>query len=396
MLNLPDKESSLLKPEGFLPSYPTVKDDIQVDTAIVGGGIAGLSAAYLLTKSGQKVAVLDKASIGHGTTGHNTGKVTSQHNIVYDDMVKRHGEHVARLYGHANNRAIDEIEKIIKKEEIDCGWQRAGNYVYTADKNRLSKFKSEAEVAKKLGLPASFETKTDLPFKIIGAVKFSNQAHFNAQKYVEGLASAISRGGSHVFEQSRVTTFSDGSIAYVESNGYKVWANNIIVATNVPALPLLARTSYCLLEYPHTSYLIAGKNKVKLSGMYISPDKDHYSLLPVGQGKDQILLVGGENHIPGFGRARPRQNKLADYGERHFGLTEVNYRWHARDYMAYDGLPLVGGLYPWSKRMYVVTAFKKWGLSQSYVTASLLRDLILDEPNALADFYSPHRFSLKH
>lgn len=393
MVKLPVKEASILKPEGFKPFYPKLESDINVNTVIVGGGICGLSLAYLLKQAGQTVAVIEKNAIGSGTTGHTTGKVTSQHNLVYADLQKRFGTKAARQYGEANEDAIAQIEKIIKAEKIDCGWERADNYVYTADAERLAEFKQEAKVAAGLGLPASLVKDSPLPFKIQAAVRFTYQAHFSAQKYIEGLAKKINKNGSYVFERTRGIWFTDGVPCQVDTPQGRLIANDIVIATNVPTLPLMARWSYCVLEYPHNSYLVAGRPKIKLEGMYISPDKDHYSLLPIGKGKDQTLLVGGNNNIPGLARIRSKQQQLADYAKQHFGVEKIRYRWHARDYLAYDGLPLIGKLYPWSRHIYTATGFKKWGLSQTTVAALILSDLITGRPNPWAELYTPHRIS---
>jgi glycine/D-amino acid oxidase-like deaminating enzyme len=392
VIKLPDKEESPLRLGKTKPTYPKLKKNIEVDTVVVGGGIAGISTAYLLKRAGQKVAVLEKDTIGYGTTGHTTGKVTSHHNLMYADMSHRLGESKTRIYGQANETAVNEIEKIIKKENIDCGWERADNYVYTTDRERLAEFKKEAKVAANLGLPASFENKTPLPFKVTAAVRFANQAHFSAQKYIDGLAKAINGGGSYIFEKTRATRFRDGRPAMVSSADGKVTAGSIVIATNVPTFPLLARFSYCFMEYPTTSYLVALRTKTKINGgMYISPDSDNFSLLPIGKGSGQLLLVGGLNHIPGTGRAKPRHQRLAEYADGHFGVTKVEYRWGARDYLAYDSIPLIGRLYPWSKHIYVATAFKKWGLSHSYVAAAILRDTILGQPNSWASTYDSLR-----
>lgn len=389
MLKLPDKEVSILKPQGFKPKYPRLTEDIEVDTVIVGGGIAGISTAYMLKQAGQKVAVLEKDSIGSGTTGHTTGKVTSQHGLTYADLANRLGKETARLYGQANQTAVEEIRQLIEKEKIDCGWQPADNYVYTADKTQLKKFKEEAKVAARLGLPASFETSSSLPFKIAAAVRFADQGHFSGQKYIESLAKKVNGGGSYIFEQTKADGFHDGKPCRVSAGDYEVIAQNIVVATNVPTLPLAARGAYCVLEYPQNSYLVAGKTKVKLDGMYISPDDDHYSILPLGD----TILIGGGNHIPGTKRAKPRQQELADYANHYFGVEKIDFRWHARDYIAYDCLPLVGRMYPWSKHMYVITAFRKWGLSNSAASAMILRDTILGQPNPWAKIYDPVRSS---
>src|SRR5437868_7122911 len=127
--------------------------------------------------------------------------------------------------------------------------------------------------------------------------------------------------------------------------------------------------------------------------MYISPDGGYYSLLPVGKGRDQILLVGGENHIPGLGHSAARQQKLADFAGRHFGVKKIEFRWHARDYLAYDNVPLIGKLYPWSKNIYVATAFKKWGLAHSMVAGTILRDYITGQKNPWSVIYRPSRAS---
>jgi glycine/D-amino acid oxidase-like deaminating enzyme len=382
MIDLPDEETSSLAK----PTYPELTEDTETDVAVVGGGITGLTTAYLLKKSGLKVVVLEKHNLASGTTGGTTGKVTSQHGLKYADLAKRFGEDAARVYGQTNQAALDDIEQIIQKEKISCDWSRADNYVYTTKPEKLSEFKAEAEMAAKLGLPASFETKLDLPFEVAGAVKFANQAKFQAKDFVAGLAKAVNGQGSQVYENSEVIGFSEDP-AWVETKRAKVAARHIVVATKVPAAPLVARLSYCFSEFPTTSYIVATKTKSSLKGMYISPDKDNYSILPLSG----FLLIGGENHLPIFIDHKAHYQKLADYGARHFGLQKIDYMWRALDYLAYDGIPLIGKVYPWSRRMYTATAFQKWGLTTSMVAARILHDLILDKPNPWAHTFRTNR-----
>jgi glycine/D-amino acid oxidase-like deaminating enzyme len=389
MVHLPNQEKSYWKESVSKSAYRPLQKNITVDVIVVGGGITGLTCAYLLKQSGLKVAVLEKNLIGSGTTGGTTGKVTSQHGLIYADLQKRLGKKVAKTYAEANQSALKKIELIIKKEKIVCDWQRQDNYVYTTDPTKISKFKTEARIAKSLGLPASFETKLALPFPVKGAVKFANQAQFNSQKYVSGLAQAVHGQGSFVFENSNVIRIRDGAPAMVKTKKATVTAENIIVASKVPAFPLIARFSYAALEYPHTSYIVAGRSTTSLKGMYISPDKGQYSILPI---KNKLLLVGGENHIPGLGWPRKRHQKLANYAQEHFGVSSVQYRWKAMDYITYDKLPLVGKVYPWSKHLYTATGFKKWGLSTSMVSAMILHDTILGKPNVWAEVFTSTRF----
>jgi glycine/D-amino acid oxidase-like deaminating enzyme len=164
MLLLPHKELSYWKASAADSTiYPKLNQRLEVDVVIVGGGICGLTCAYLLKQSGKSVAVLEKNTIGSGTTGNTTGKVTSQHNLFYRDIASQLGEAVAQNYGQANQAALGKIQKIIENENINCGWQRQDHYIYTTHKDQAEKFKQEAKIAAGIGLPASFEKETPLP-----------------------------------------------------------------------------------------------------------------------------------------------------------------------------------------------------------------------------------------
>jgi glycine/D-amino acid oxidase-like deaminating enzyme len=372
-------------------SFPILEHDMQVDVVIVGGGITGLTAAYLLKKSGKRVAVLEKNTIASGTTSGTTGKVTAQHGLIYSQLVQKKGEKAAALYGAANQAALEKIASVIKTEKIVCSWHRADNYVFTTNPKEAIKYENEAKTAAKLGLPASYETRLGLPFKVVAAVKFADQAYFHAPNYALGLAAAITGNGSYVFEHTNVVHFNDGEPAKVRTHTASVTAKDVIVATKVPAAPLLARFSYAALEYPHTSYIVAGPLKQNVEGMYISKDNNHYSILPLELANEKLLLIGGRKHIPGLGNSRKRHQQLADYAEKHFGLQSITHRWKAMDYLAYDNVPLIGKLYPWSKHMYVATGFQKWGLTTSMVAAEILRDAILGQKNQWADVFKTTR-----
>jgi glycine/D-amino acid oxidase-like deaminating enzyme len=392
MLRLPKSQASYWRQTYSKESYPDLRDDMEVDVVIVGGGITGLTAAYLLKQAGKRVAVLEKRTVGAGTTGRTTGKVTSQHNLIYTELARKHGEKAAKIYGEANQAAVEEIARLIEREAIDCDFSRQDSFVYTADARQIAELKQEAELAARLGLPASFVTDTSLPFRIKGAVRFANQGKFHAQKYVFGLARAVDGDGSHVFENSRVIDIHDGEPAWVRTSEGKVIAKQVVVATSVPTLPLMARGSYCFWEYPTESYIVAGRLQKSFDGMYISPDEQHYSILPVDADGGKLLLIGGESNLPGFaGSKDKRYQKLADYAERYFGVEEIIYKWCDRDYLSYDKIPLIGKAYPWSDHLYVATAFMKWGLSSSMVAGTILRDIILGQPNPWASVFDSTR-----
>ena len=111
--------------------YPALEEDIKVDVAIVGGGLVGVTAAYLLKQENISVAIIEADRIGQGTTGHTTAKITSQHSLIYDKLIKHLGREKSRQYAEANEYAITFIEKLVKKNKIDCDFSRQAAYVYT-------------------------------------------------------------------------------------------------------------------------------------------------------------------------------------------------------------------------------------------------------------------------
>lgn len=374
--------------------YAPLKRHIKTDVVVIGGGIAGLTAAYLLKKSGLSVAVLEKNTVGSGTSGGTTGKVTTQHGIIYAELIKRWGIKNARAYAQASQAAFNKMQRIIARERIKCDWQKRDNYVYTAQADNIAKFKQEVRAAAKLGLPASYEKHLPLPFDTSGAVKFSDQATFHIGKYIQSLAKLVHGNNSYVFEQSQATKIKDDVPCTVDTDEGSVTASSIVVATKIPTGPLAGRITYGALEHPETSYIVAGKYTGKLQGMYISPDKNHYSLLPIKSAQGPLLLIGGQNHTPGLRIPSHRYRKLSEYGRQWFGMSDISYRWKAMDYIAYDNIPIAGLLYPWSKNIYVISGLKKWGLNLSMVGAMVVHAQILgQEPTAIGRFLRPSRLS---
>ena len=392
MIEIPETRTSYWVDSFQTPDYPQLNGELTVDVVIVGAGIVGLTSAYLLKQAGLTVAVIEKNYIGSGVTGYTTGKISSQHNLIYAKLAREHGLETAKVYGQANQAALNQITTIVTAEQIDCNWRREDSYVYTTQTSQLQKFHEEVDAARACGLPVSFETETDLPFTIAGAVKFEHQASFHSRKYLAGLAKRIHGDGSYVFESSKVISINSGHPPHVSTLEGKVFARDVIVATNIPTHPLAARATYAASVYPQQSYIVAGRMPTDLHGMYISPDSGQYSILPVYGDDGAWLFIGGEGHIPGTRwNAETRYKRLADYARKHFGVEDIEYTWSHRDYLGYDDMPLIGRLYPWSKHMWTATGFMKWGLTNGTVAGMILSDLVQGRANPWATTFSTLR-----
>nr|WP_319422235.1 FAD-binding oxidoreductase [Pleurocapsa sp. FMAR1] len=148
-------------------SFPKI-ENVTVDVAIIGAGITGITAAYLLKKAGKTVALIEAEHIAASASGHTTAKVTSLHQLIYADLIDKIGEDKARLYGESNQAGVEFVASTLQEEGIDCDFQRNDTYSFAEKKDNLDKVQKEYDAAVKLGLPAHFVSDTTLPFEIAG------------------------------------------------------------------------------------------------------------------------------------------------------------------------------------------------------------------------------------
>jgi len=372
--------------------FPELHGTVEVDVAIIGGGVAGLTAALALKRSGRSVAVLEAGRIGTGVTGHTTGKVTSLHRLAYTELQRNHGASAARTYGLANQAALEYIGGVVAAEGISCGFRRVANYTFTAGPDMLPQVRAEAALAAGLGLPSTFTADVPLPFPVAGAVRFDGQAQIHAVQYLQGVSAKVDGGGSFVFERTRALELSEGTpVTVVAANG-TVLAGDAIVATNIPFGDHGRFQALCL---PHRSYIVAAPvDTPPLDATFISADEPMHSLLTVRLNGVTFLLVGGQGH-PAAEQVDPalRYAGLARYARGQFRAGSVAYRWSTQDGLPRDGLPYAGPLNPDSRHAFVITGLRKWGLTNGTAAALMLVDLLNGTPNEWAALFDSNRAS---
>ena len=385
---VPRPRSVWLDPDAE-PTSPRLEHDLQVDVAVVGGGIVGVTAALRLAEAGVRVALIEADRVGHGVSGHTTAKLSSLHGLTYARLRRQHGDETARAYGALNEAGIESVRQLVAEHAIDCDLSRKANYTYAEDSELAGKIKAEAEAARAAGLPASETTETDLPFTVAAAVRFSEQADFHPYRYVSALARAAEAAGAQVFERTRVAGLEGGSPRLAA--GPVVRAERTILATHIPFADRSLMFARC---HPERSYAIALRVRDQLpEGMYLSADQPTRSIRSHPFGDGERLIVAGESHRTGAGGEPERYRALEEWARERWDVEAVEHHWSAQDNMPVDGLPFIGRLVPFSDRVLFATGFRKWGLAMGTSAAGALAKLATGEAADEAEPFAPERFN---
>jgi glycine/D-amino acid oxidase-like deaminating enzyme/nitrite reductase/ring-hydroxylating ferredoxin subunit len=373
--------------------YPVLPCSMSFDVAVVGGGIAGLTAAVLLKHSGARVAVLEARRIGRGVTGHSTAKVTSGHDVIYQDLIRRFSAEKARQYADANQGAIEFIAAFADERGASCDLRRTFACTYTCEDQNLEKIQREVEVAADLGLPVTYTESLDLPFPVKGAICYENQACFHPLKYLSSMAEIIPGRGSHIFENTTVKDVEEGRPCRVVTERGVVRADQVIVATH---FPILNRGLFFAKMTPIRSYLTALRlEQDPPEGMYISLDSPHHTMRRHQTDTGETyLLIGGEDHEVGHGGdTAERYRRIERFARSHFRVQETLYRWSTQDNSPADQVPFIGRHSLLSRRVYVATGFQGWGMTNGTVAGVLLSDMVSGTKNPWSPVFDPNRFT---
>lgn len=372
-----DMLNSLWANDSKLPAFSKLNQDVKTDVLIVGGGLAGILCAHMLAREGVDYMLIESDRICHGVTRNTTAKITSQHGLIYEKLIREFGPETARLYWEANDRALQEYRSLAGT--VDCDFETKDNYIYASDPATAKKLEKELAVLKQLQIPADFVESLPLPFRVTGAIRFQDQAQFNPLKFVSEIAK-----GLNIHEHTKAREFQGNTVI---TDGGKITASKIIVATHFPLLN--KHGGYFLKMHQHRSYVLALENARNIDGMYLDAAKNGLSFRNYGN----ALLIGGGGHRTG--KQGSGWAGLEAFAQRNYPDARQICRWATQDCMTLDGIPYIGQYSKGTPGMYVATGFNKWGMTSSMVSAMILSDLVQGRENPYTAVFSPSRTVLR-
>ena len=357
------------------PEFPRLEGDVDTHVLVVGGGMAGVLCAYFLHRAGVPYVLAEADTIGSGITKNTTAKITSQHGLIYHQLVRRWGVERARQYLAAQEEALERYRTLCR--DIDCGFEEKDAYVYALDSRE--KIDRELSALERLGAPKEFAGALPLPFPVAGAVRFPRQAQFHPLRFLAAISN-----GLHVYERTPVRQLA-GTTAVTDRG--RITARKIIVATHFPFLN--KHGGYFLKLYQHRSYVIALENAPDLGGMYLDQAQGGMSF----RNYQGLLLVGGGSHRTGKQGGNWREPR--EFAASRWPQAVERYHWAAQDCMSLDGAPYIGPYSKSTQGLYVASGFNKWGMTSSMVAAMVLSDLVQGRENPFAQTFSPSRSMLR-
>lgn len=375
--------------------------DTEAETIIVGAGFTGLSAAYRLTASGRSCVVLEAEEVGWGASGRNGGMVVPRYKHTFPTLAARYGTATALGMHKAAHRAVDLIDRIVRDEQIDCGFSRCGHITPVVHSHDAARFEADARWLEREA--------SDTAPKMLGrgdterriGTRFYTDGYFEPRgggihplRFCQGLAAAVLRRGGRIFTRTAVRSWRrDGDGIVVNAAGARVRGQRLLLATNgytdmseagdrlkrslVPVVSSLIATAPLEDTVRHQ---ILPLNNVVTDAKRLT---NYFRLSPEGR-----LLFGGR------GGALNRESgvayrRLAREAEQIFPQlrgVSVDHQWSGRVAVTLDGLPRLGRL---EQNVLYAMGYNGRGVALSVLLGQMLADEAEAEIDALGPLAGP-------
>lgn len=381
--------------------FPQLTSSKETDVVIVGGGLAGLTTAYCLIQTGKKVIVIEDGFIGSGETGRTTAQIVTALDDRYFKMEKILGPDNAAIIAGSHKTAIDFIESIVQKENIDCDFKRINGYLFLHESDEKENLEKEYDALLRCGLEATLLNETPGITSEGKCILYPEQAQFHPLKYILGLCKAIEKKGGEIFINTHATEIDATGV--VTENGFSIKAAHIVVATNAPVNDKYAMM---LKQWAYRSYVIGSlikKNTLPNALWWDTGDHTktgsipyHYVRVHSYNNEYDLLISGGEDHITAEKSEHKEEDRYAlleKWTKDRFPIEQVIYSWSGEILVPIDSIAFIGRNRFDKDNVYIITGDSGIGMTYCTIGGILITDLINGVKNKWEDIYKPSRFT---
>jgi glycine/D-amino acid oxidase-like deaminating enzyme/nitrite reductase/ring-hydroxylating ferredoxin subunit len=397
MNNLSTGSRSVWMPTAF-PQFPALQEKIETEVCVIGGGIAGLTTAYLLSREGKTVVLIDAAEIGKGETGRTTAHFSPlMTGILIEDAF---GADKARLVAESFQQATELVETIVKEEGINCEFERLNGYLFSLRPDGYANLDKEFEAARKAGVEIyKKEQVPGLGFNTGPCLEFRNQAQFHPLKYLNGLVEAFRRNGGNIYAGTRALDISrrENSLKVITESG-AIAARSVVVATNTPFNDRVVMHTKQAAYRTYVLGLRVPKGSVPRILLWDNGDPYYYVRLttPDEKSEHEILVVGGADHKVGQDEhPEHRYDEIENWVRQHYPMAgPVDFKWSGQIMEPADGVGYMGRNPMDDENVYIITGDSGNGMTHCTAGAILVTDLIMGRDNSWRDLYDPSRTAI--
>jgi glycine/D-amino acid oxidase-like deaminating enzyme len=377
--------------------YPALNTDLTCEIAIVGGGITGALAAFHLAQDGLDVVLLDKRSIGSGSTAASSGLLSFEADVELNDLIDTIGQDQAVRRYRLGTEAIGTVRNMCSSLGDDFGFEEREGLYLASKKSHIRRLRREFEVRKHFGFDVEYFDETELRERYAlnapAAILSRPSAQVDPLRLTQQLIAAAAERGARVFEQTSVKSIegaSDGAVL-VAQNGQRVRAKRVFVAAGCKTSDYLEESASRL----HNSFALASTPVLDLN-----PRLHQCTLWETARPNfylrnlaDNCLIIGGMDSAFSSEHAQhsmiPKQGKkLAQrFGELFPGhVLNVCAAWAGVFGDAKHGLAYVGTSAK-NPRAHFAVGYAGNGIVFGVIASRIIADLFLERDGAEANAF---------
>ncbi|MBE1441996.1 NAD(P)/FAD-dependent oxidoreductase [Paenibacillus sp. OAS669] len=337
------------------PQYPSLEEDITCDVLIIGGGVAGALCGYYLMKQGVNAVLVDKRSIGAGTTAANSGILQCSNDKSLTSCIHSFGEQNGVRFYQLCRDAVNELGRICAELDLDAEYLKRSCLYVASQENDLASLRKEYELLHRYGFSVSYweeeQISRSFSFHKPGAIYSEGDAVFNPYKLANGLIEILSRKfGLRVYTDTEIRSHVayENHLVFHTRTRRTITAAKAVIATGYEA-QMMKRNPNAMLE---STFAVATQRLKAFPGWYeqclIWETARPY--LYIRTTADNRIIIGGMDEATANAQERDamllrkKELLLAETIKLfpELGRLQAEYSWSATFGSTHDGLPLIG------------------------------------------------------